>query len=206
MCGAYCRSKLLGEQEAVAAAGRGQPVIIVNPTMPVGPGDHRITPPTRMLLDFLNGRNPAYLDFEMNLVDVADAARGHLQAAERGRVGERYILGGANLRLSAILRLLQELTGLAMPRARVPYAGAWLVAVVSELMADHVTRRAPRATLTGVRLARAGMRVDSGKAVRELGYVQTPVREALARAIAWLARENMLRRPLPRGALNLQDA
>lgn len=206
MCGAYCRSKLLGEQEALAAAGRGLPVIVVNPTMPVGAGDSRITPPTRMLADFLNGANPGYFEFEMNLVDVGDAARGHVLAAEHGRIGERYILGGANLKLSEVLTILSDLTGLPMPRFRIPYVCALAVAAVSELIADHITHRPPKASLTGVRLAGAGMRVDSAKAVRELGFTQTPVRKSLARAIAWLAKENKLRRPLPRSVMDLQDA
>lgn len=141
-----------------------------------------------MLLDFLNGRNPAYFEFEMNLVDVGDAALGHILAAERGRVGERYILGGANLKLSEVLQILHDLTGLKMPTLHIPYAGAIAVAAVSEWIADHVTRKPPRASVTGVRLA-AGMWLISTKAMRDLGYRQTEPRTALARAIMWLQAE-----------------
>lgn len=205
MCGPYCQSKLLGEFAAFDAAKRGLPVVVVNPTMPVGAFDHRLTPPTRMLLDFLNGRNPAYFEFEMNLVDVGDAARGHILAAERGQVGERYILGGANLKLSEVLQLLHELTGLKMPTFHIPYAGAIAVAAVSEWIADNITRKPPRASVTGVRLAAAGMRVASAKAVRDLGYRQTEPRTALARAIMWLQAERKISRPLPRAASELQS-
>jgi dihydroflavonol-4-reductase len=198
MPGPYCRSKFLAEREAVAAAGRGLPVVIVNPTLPVGPGDVRITPPTRMLLDFLNGAHAAYLDFEMNLVDVRDAALGHLLAAERGRVGERYILGGENVRLSRVLGLLSELTGLRMPRARVPYPLALAAAAISEFVADHVTHRPPRAPLTGVRLARSSMVFDCTRARRELGLSPRAIRQSLAEAVAWLHGEGRIRRPLPR--------
>ena len=206
MCGVYCQSKLLGEREALDAARRGAPVVVVNPTMPVGPGDHRLTPPTRMLMDFLNGRYPAYLDFAMNLVDVRDAALGHLLAAEKGQVGERYILGGENLRLSDILAILGGLTGLAMPQVKIPYAAALAVAAVSEFVADHITRRPPNATVTGVRLAGAELRVDNARAIRELGFAPSPARDAIADAVAWMLTEGMITRPLPNDAVIRRDA
>jgi dihydroflavonol-4-reductase len=198
MRGAYCRSKLLGERAALEAAGRGLPAIVVNPTMPVGPGDHRVTPPTRMLLDFLDGEHLAYFDFEMNLVDVRDAALGHLLAAERGRVGQRYLLGGANVRLSQILAILGDITGLSMPRYKIPYAGALAFAALSETIATYVTRRPPKATLSGVRLAGAEMRVDCSKAMRELGYTPRRIQDALADAVAWLDGQGRMQRPLHR--------
>ena len=206
MRGPYCRSKLLAERTALEAAGRGLPVIVVNPTMPIGAGDYRLTPPTRMLLDFLNGENPAYLEFEMNLLRAADAARGHLLAAEHGRVGERYILGGGNIKLSEVLAILEDITGLSMPKTTIPYALALAVAGVSELYADWVSHKPPKASLTGVQLAGAGMRLDSRKAISELGYSSTPLREALAEAVAWLVQQGLVRRRLPTGGLALQDA
>lgn len=204
MPGPYCRSKFLGEQEARAAARRGLPVVIVNPTLPVGPGDTRLTPPTRMILGFLNGTLPAYLDCELNLVDVRDAALGHVLAAERGRVGERYILGGENLPVSQLLDLLAGLTGLRMARLRVPYAVAFVTGLVSEAVADFVTRRPPAAPLTGVRLARLPSVFDCSKAVRELGFPRRRIRDSLADAIVWLERQGLLtraprKRPAPAG-------
>jgi dihydroflavonol-4-reductase len=193
MPGPYCRSKFLAERLALAAAARGEPVVIVNPTLPIGPGDRRLTPPTRMLLGFLNGDYPAYLESEFNLVDVRDAALGHILAAEHGRVGERYILGGENVRLSQVLALLQELTGRPMPRLRVPKWLALGAAVASELIADRITKRPPKAPLTGVRLALTPMRFASAKAVAELGFRPRPVRQSLADGIAWFEAEGLLR-------------
>lgn len=196
MPGPYCRSKFLAEQEALAAAGRGLPVVVVNPTLPVGPGDRWMTPPTRMLQLFLNGGTPFYLDCRLNLIDVRDAALGHILAADKGRVGERYILGGENLDMSQLLGLLEDLSGLPMPRRRVPYWLALAVGMVSEFMADHVTHRSPLAPLTGVRLARSPMTFSSAKALAELGLSPRPIRAALASSIAWLASRGMIsRRP-----------
>ena len=174
--------------------------------MPIGAGDHRLTPPTRMLLDFLNGENPAYLEFEMNLVRASDAARGHLLAAEHGRTGERYILGGSNVRLSEVLAILEELTDLRMPKITIPYGLALAVAGLSELYADWVSRKPPKASLTGVQLAGAGMRIDNAKAVAELGFRPSPLHDALADAVAWLAQQGLIRRPVASEALALQDA
>ena len=194
MPGPYCRSKFLAEQAALEAAQRGAPVVVVNPTLPVGPGDHRLTPPTRMLLDFLNGGTIAYLECELNFIDVRDVAVGHIHAAERGRVGERYILGNENLWLSELLEMLQELTGLPMPRRRVSYSTALVTAAISEFIADRITRRPPLAPLTGVRLVKYPGSFDSRKAVTELELPQTPVRTSIADAVDWLARQGKLRR------------
>jgi dihydroflavonol-4-reductase len=199
MPGPYCRAKYLGEQAAFAAAARGLPVIVVNPTLPVGPGDARLTPPTQMILGFLNGDNPAYLDFDMNIIHVADAALGHILAAEKGQTGERYILGGENLRLSEVLLILEELTGLPMPKLRIPYGLALAVAAVSEFVADNITRRPPRASLTGVRIAGAEMRFDNSKAVQELGLTIMPARQAIADAVAWLEDRNLVTRAFQNG-------
>ena len=197
MPGPYCRSKFLAEQAAMAAASDGLPIVIVNPTLPVGPGDFRLTPPTQMILDFLNGDNPAYIDCEFNMVDVRLAALGHILAAERGRIGERYILGGENLRLSQILDMLGQITGLPMPARRIPYAVALVTAAVSEFVSDHITRRPPRASLTGVRLAGSPMIFDCSKAVRELGLPYASVRAALVDAVEWLVSRGLVRRRMP---------
>lgn len=193
MPGPYCRSKFLAEQEAAAAAARGLPVVIVNPTMPIGPGDAHLTPPSRMLLGFLNGATPAYFDCAFNFIDVRDCAFGHLQAAEHGRPGERYILGGENIWLSALLELLADVTGLEMPRWEVPYGVAITVAVIDEAM-SKVTGRPPMAPLTGVRLARTPSVFDCSKAVKRLELPQTPLRRSLVDAVLDLAARGLLRR------------
>lgn len=197
MPGPYCRSKFLAEQEAFKAAERGLPVVVVAPTLPVGPGDRLITPPTRMILDFLNRNTPAYLDFGFNMVDVRDVAKGHILAAEKGQIGERYILGNENLTLGELLRRIEEITGLAMPKRRIPYWLALMTGGISEFIADYVTHRSPRATLTGVRLARNEMYFDSTKAVSELGFPQHSVRTALADEIEWLLNSGLIIRRLP---------
>jgi dihydroflavonol-4-reductase len=200
MPGPYCRSKYRAEKLARAAAARGQPVVVVNPTLPVGPGDRGLTPPTRMLLGFLNGKHPAYLECLLNMNDVRDIARGHILAAEKGRVGERYILGNENIRLSALLGVIEDLTGLAMPRRKVPYWLALAVACCDELVADWLTRKPPSAPLTGVRLARSDVSLDSSKAVRELGAPQRPVADSLRDSIQWLVEIGYVSRPLPKFA------
>jgi dihydroflavonol-4-reductase len=193
--GAYCRSKYLAECEARRAAKAGLPVVIVNPTMPVGPGDGLITPPTRMLIGFLNGATPAYLNCEFNLVDARDAANGHLLAAERGRIGERYILGGENLALGHVLDLLREMTGLPIARTRVPYALAYVAGWIGEGL-SRLTKRPPIAPLSGVVLARSSMAFDSRKARRELGWHTRPLRQSLQDAVLDLQSRGLLRRDL----------
>lgn len=197
MPGPYCRSKFMAEQEAFRAVKNGLPVVIVAPTLPVGPGDRLITPPTRMILDFLNNKIPAYLDCGFNMADVRDVAKGHLLAAEHGRIGERYILGNENIMLGDLLRWIEEITGLSMPKWRVPYWLALMTGIVSEFVADHVTHRLPTAPLTGVRLAHYPMYFNSEKAVNELGFPQSPVRRALADEIAWLLNNGLVERRLP---------
>lgn len=194
MPGPYCRSKYLAEQLALRAAEQGQPVVIVSPTLPIGPGDTRLTPPTRMMLGFLNRSTPAYLDSGFNLVDVRDVALGHVLAAEHGRIGERYILGNENLMLRELLKRLEELTGIPMPKRRVPYWLALTVSLASEFIADRITHRPPVAPVTGVRLASVPMFFDCSKAVQELGLVQTPIGTALADAVDWLADTGLLER------------
>ncbi|MFP5517599.1 MAG: NAD-dependent epimerase/dehydratase family protein [Alphaproteobacteria bacterium] len=193
MAGPYCRSKYLAEREALAAARR-MPVVIVNPTAPIGPGDHTPTPPTAMLRLFLNGGPRLILNCNLNLVDVRDVAGGMILAAERGAVGERYILGGNNLTLSDLAHRIDRLAGRRC-RRRWPIPGrlALAAAMLEEWMSDHITHRPPRAPATGVRLAIAAGFVDSTKAMRELGYHPRSLDNALADAVAWLMRTE----PLP---------
>jgi len=192
MPGPYCRSKFLAEQAARKAADEGLPVVIVNPTLPIGPGDDRLTPPSRMLLGYLNGEYGAYLNSAFNLIHVRDVARGHILAAEHGRIGQRYMLAGENLYLSELLVILQELTGRKMPRARVPWLLACAYAAAAEFIADHITGKSPTAPLTGVRLARRPMFFDNQKARRELGLEPVSVRTALQEAIADFGRRGLL--------------
>lgn len=185
MAGPYCVGKLLAEREARAAFERhGQRVIICNPTVPVGPGDHWLTPPSRMLLGFLNRRYPAYMPTTLNLVDARDVALGHLLAAERGEPGERYILGAHDIQLADLLARLQRLSGVSMPRRAVPYRLAWLVALVSEWMSDHVTRRPPSAPLAGVRLGGIPVQFDNRRTRDALGWRTRSLEESLRDALA----------------------
>ncbi|MBI2369040.1 MAG: NAD-dependent epimerase/dehydratase family protein [Deltaproteobacteria bacterium] len=184
MVGHYKRSKFLAEQEALRLARAGLPVVIVNPSAPVGPRDIKPTPTGQMIVDYLNGRMFGYLETGLNVVAVEDVAHGHLLAGTKGRVGERYILGHANLRLSVIFRLLEEITGIPAPRRRVPYALAYGAACASEAWA-RIRGGAPRIPRDGVRMARKYMFFDTSKAVAELGLPQTPVEEALRRAVRW---------------------
>jgi len=187
MPGPYTRSKRAAEQAALEAARAGLDVVIVNPTVPIGPGDRNRTPPAAMLAMFLQGRSPAYLECILNLVDVRDVAEGMILAGDKGRAGERYVLGGDNLRLSEFLRLIEEISGRTMPKRAIPAPVALTAAVVGEWIADHITGRSPPASLEGVRLALRSGPFDSGKAREELGYAPRPVRFALADAIRWLS-------------------
>lgn len=196
MPGPYCRSKFLAEQAAFKAAREGLPVVIVNPTLPIGAGDERLTPPSRMLLGFLNGEYPAYLDSAFNLIHVRDIARGHRLAAERGTPGQRYMLAGENFRLSELLQLLNELTGIKMPCRRIPWSLAYVFAALSEGVADYITRKPPSAPLTGVRLARHPMFFDNQRARRELGLAVTPIRQALTEAVQDFQQRGLLNREL----------
>jgi dihydroflavonol-4-reductase len=183
MPGHYKRSKFMAEQAAVEAARAGAPVVIVNPSTPIGALDFKPTPTGRIIADFLNRRMPAYVDTGLNIVDVEDVARGHLLAAERGRIGEKYILGGENLTLKEFLERLALMSGLSAPKVRIPYAVAFGFALGAEAVARTVTRRAPRASLTEVRMARKRMFFDSSKARAELGYSPGPIDAAISSAI-----------------------
>ena len=156
--------------------------------MPVGPGDRGVSPPTRLIRDFCNGHLPARMDCTLNLIDVRDVAGGLIRAMAVGRPGRRYLLGGENLTLLALLGHLSELTGVRVPRWNVPYPVGLAVALASELWADRITGRPPRATVTGVRLTRRLMSFDASASLRELELTPRPVRESLADAVDWLRR------------------
>jgi dihydroflavonol-4-reductase len=190
--GPYCRSKLRAENEALTRARSGRPVVVANPTMPVGPGDRGMSPPTRLIRDFCRGHLPARMDCTLNLIDVRDVAQGLIRTLERGRPGRRYLLGGENLTLLGLLECLSELTGVPVPRWRVPYPLGLAVAAFSELWADRVTGRPPKATLTGVRLARRTMHFDPSRSRAELDLQPRPVRQALVDAVAWLRQSGAL--------------
>jgi dihydroflavonol-4-reductase len=183
--GDYKRSKFQAEEIAREFARRGLPVVIVNPSTPIGPGDIKPTPTGQMIVDFLRGRMWAYLETGLNLVDVDNVAAGHLLAAERGKVGERYILGGQNLTLCEIFTLLGRIAGIRPPRLKLSASMVLPVAALCEWVADHVTGRPPLVAVDAIRMARKHMFFNPCKAVRELGLPQSPVEDALARAVAW---------------------
>jgi dihydroflavonol-4-reductase len=193
MVGPYKRSKFMAEQEAVKAAQAGIPVVIVNPSTPIGPLDYKPTPTGRIIVDFLNRRMPAYVDTGLNLVAVEDCAHGHLLAAEHGRIGEKYILGAENLTLKEMLQRLSRLSGLAAPRVRLPFSIAFGFAWGAEAVARTFTHRPPRASLTEVRMARKKMFFDSAKARKELGYETAPIDCALDRAIKFFRMSGLAR-------------
>jgi dihydroflavonol-4-reductase len=193
MIGHYKRSKYLAEHEVLSAARAGLPVVIVNPTTPVGPGDWKPTPTGRVILDFLSGRMPAYVETGLNLVPVESVALGHWLAAARGRVGERYILGGRNMMLKEIFDVLSSISGRPSPRIRLPIALA-LAAGYTDLCVSRLLRREPRIPLEGVRMARHKMFVQSSKAESELGFHSDSIEAGLERAVRWYSENNYLGR------------
>jgi dihydroflavonol-4-reductase len=184
MAGAYKRSKYQAEQVALEFARSGFPVVIVNPTAPIGDHDFKPTPTGKIVLDYLKGDLPAFVDTGLNLVDVEDTAEGHLLACERGCPGERYILGCENLTLQQILTRLAALSGGHVPRWRIPYGVAYLAGLASTGWAN-LTGHEPRAPLDAVKMARKKMFVSQDKAKRELGFNPGPVDGALQRAVDW---------------------
>jgi len=195
--GHYKRSKLLAERVALALAARGAPVVVVNPSTPVGELDVKPTPTGRIVVDFLRRRMPAYVDTGLNVVDVRDVAVGHLLAAEKGRNGERYILGHRNLTLKELLDIVSEVSGVPSPTLRLPHWIPLAAAAVDTGLA-RILRREPRVSLESVRMARHRMFFDSRKAVTELGLPQSPVESAFARAVDWFRRQGYAGQP--RGA------
>ncbi len=191
MIGHYKRSKFLAEARAREAAAAGVPVVIVNPSTPIGPGDVKPTPTGQIVLDAASGRTPAYVDTGLNIAHVEDVAAGHLLAFHHGRIGERYILGGEDMTLRQILTLIAQLVGRSPPRIRLPHGAVLPVAYVSELYAK-LTGRPIRVTLESVRMARKRMFFSSAKAARELGYRWRPPEDAFADALRWFKENGYL--------------
>lgn len=185
MIGHYKRSKFMAEQVALEAGRSGMHVVTVNPTTPVGEQDVKPTPTGRIVVDFLKRKFPAYVETGLNLVDVRECARGHVAALEKGRPGERYILGGENLTLKQILDKLAAITGLPSPKVKLPYIFAFATGIIDETITGRMLNKEPRATVDAVRMGRKMMFATSAKAERELGWKIVPVDDALQRAVEW---------------------
>ncbi len=192
MVGHYKKSKFLAERVAESFVERGLPLVIVNPSTPVGRLDIKPTPTGRIIVDFLNRKMPAYLDTGLNIIDVEDCARGHILAAQQGKIGEKYILGNENLTLQQIFAMLEKITGLPAPRVRLPYAPILIAAYINEAI-SRCTGKEPLIPLAGVQMARKFMFFDSSKAVQELGLKQRPASEALAKAVNWFSENGYVR-------------
>lgn len=189
LVGPYKRSKFLAEQEALRAAREGLDVVVVNPSTPVGPKDRKPTPTGKTILDFLRGRMPAYVDTGLNLIHVKDVAQGHLLALEKGKKGEKYILGNQNMSLREIFRVLADVSGLPAPAVRLPRWPILFAAYVECSISKWITHKEPRIPLDGVKMAAKKMFFDSSKALRELGLPQTSVRQALGEAVSWFREQ-----------------
>ncbi|MGN6555752.1 MAG: NAD-dependent epimerase/dehydratase family protein, partial [Verrucomicrobiota bacterium] len=191
----YKRSKWQAEEVALSLARKGLPIVIVNPSAPIGPRDVKPTPTGQVIVDFLNRKMPAYIDTGLNWVHVRDVAVGHLLAAEKGRIGERYILGNAegNWTMKTALGVLEEITGIPAPKIQVPYAVALAAAHVDEAISG-LTGKAPKAPLAGVRMAKYKMFFNPTRAIRELGLPQTPPRQALADAVQWFQQNGYVKK------------
>src|SRR5271165_1073566 len=184
MVGHYKRSKWMAEREALDAAKSGLPVIVAMPTTPVGPWDWKPTPTGKLIVDFLNGKMPGYVETGLNFVGVEDCASGHLLIAERGKIGERYLLGAENVTLKALLDTLAQITGLSAPKLKIPH-GLALTAAYAETAFSRLLGREPQIPVEGVKIARHMMFVDASRAQRELGFQTAPVAAALDRAVRW---------------------
>jgi dihydroflavonol-4-reductase len=193
--GPYCRSKFLAERYAFRLAKAGAPVIVVNPTLPIGPGDLGRSPPTQMMLDFCKGRRREYMDAQLNLIDVRDVAEGMVRAMDRGRIGRRYLLGHENLTIREIFAQLARLTNLPEPSRRVPYPVALAAAYVSEFIANTFTRRIPAATVTGVKLTRRRMHFDPSRSLADLDLKPRPVSTSLADVVVWFREMKWINGP-----------
>jgi len=183
--GHYKRSKYLAEQVALRMARRGLPVVIVNPSAPIGPRDIKPTPTGKMIVDFLKGLMLAYIDTGMNLIDVDDVAAGHLLAAEKGRIGEKYILGHRNMTLKEICDLMSRISGIRAPKIKIPREAVLPLAYVNQWISDYITKKPPLIPLDGVKMAKKYMYYDSTKAIKELGLPQTSIEIAMEKAIRW---------------------
>ena len=185
MIGHYKRSKFMAEQVALEAGRAGMRVVTVNPTTPVGEQDIKPTPTGRIVVDFLKGKFPAYVETGLNLVDVRECALGHVEALERGKSGQRYILGGENLTLKQILDKLGAISGVPSPKVKLPYFVAYAAGLVDQTVSGRLLHREPRATVETVRMGKKKMWASSGKAERELGWKILPADNALRRAVEW---------------------
>jgi dihydroflavonol-4-reductase len=192
MIGPYCLSKFHAEEAVFRMVAEGAPIIVVSPTLPVGPGDRLQTPPTRLSLSFCKGELPAYLGCRFNLIDARDVAKGMMLAMKKGRTGIRYLLGAENLHLMEWLSILGEETGQPLPRWEIPYPLALMVAWCSEKWADHVSGKMPIATITGVRLTRRNMFFDPSVSLNELGLQPRSIREAARDAVVWYRSQGWL--------------
>ena len=188
MVGPYKKSKFLAEREAENFVARGLPLVIVNPSTPIGPRDIKPTPTGKIIVDFLKRKMPAYLDTGLNIIAVEDCARGHILAEQKGVIGQKYILGNTNLTLRDIFDLLQDISGLSAPKVRLPYTPILLAAYLNEGL-SRITGKEPLIPLAGVQMAAKYMYFDSSKAIRELGLPQMPIKSALERAVEWF-RQN----------------
>ena len=187
--GHYKRSKFLAQELVLEAAAAGLPVVLVNPSTPVGPGDIKPTATGKIVVDFLNGRMPAYLETGLNLVPVEDVARGHLLAEKLGKNGRLYILGHLNMTLREILEMLQAITGLKAPKLKIPYPVAWTAGWVDTIVEGYLLGRDPQIPIEGVKMARRKMFFDSQRAHRELGFQPGSVKSALTRAVDWFVAQ-----------------
>ncbi len=185
LCNDYKTSKYQAEAVAKEFHQNGLPVVIVNPSTPIGPRDIKPTPTGKIVLDFMQRKMPAYLDTGLNLIDVQDCARGHLLAEQKGVPGERYILGNRNLSLHEILLILENITGLKAPTVKMPYWVAWTAGWVSEAVSNHITNKPPAVPLGGVKMAKYFMYFDASKAVQTLGLPQNPIEDALRASVEW---------------------
>ena len=188
----YKKSKYQAEQVALEFARGGLPVVIVNPSTPVGPRDIKPTPTGKIILDFMNRDMPAYIDTGLNLIDVKDCARGHILAELKGIPGDRYILGNQNMTLLEILITLEKITGLKAPRIKIPFWVALSAGWACEMVANHLTGKPPSIPLAGVKMAKYYMYFDSSKAVNTLGLAQNPVENALRKSVDWFKENNYL--------------
>jgi len=193
MVGHYKRSKFLAEQQVRDFIGQGLPVVIVNPSTPVGPHDIKPTPTGQIIVDFLSGRIPAYLDTGLNFVDVTDVAAGHWLASLHGKVGERYILGNRNMTLREFFQTLAGITGRSAPRFRLPYFPVLMAAYASDALARFIMHSPPRIPLPGVKMARKYMFFDAAKAVRDLHMPQSPIEKSLQSAVLWFRENNYIK-------------
>jgi dihydroflavonol-4-reductase len=193
MVGHYKKSKFLAEEEVRRFIEQGLPAVIVNPSTPIGPFDRKPTPTGKIIVDFVNGKIPAYLDTGLNFIDVEDVAAGHVLAADQGRIGGRYILGNKNITLREFFEILARMTGKKAPAVRLPYVPVLMAAYVNEALSTWITGKQPLIPLTGVRMAKTYMFFDCTKAVKELHLPQNPVEGAIEKAIRWFERNDYIK-------------